>query len=206
MRVLNSNAIPTIALTVAGLVGGLTACGTNDNKKQSNNGDEQSVEVTEEEKAALEAEFQTIPAAAIVRVPVDADGNATGEPQMMTIGQADGLENLDAVAAAFDNGQAPQKMISGKDELNDDTSTQSWQAWNNYGNYNSYGKNTSYGNSYGSNSSYGGRNWNHSYWYNSYKPVLYSKGYGWNYGHYRPTYYSGRGYNYYCYRPYSYWK
>ena len=49
MRVIDTIAIPTLALTIAGLVGGLTACGTKDDKKQSNSGEEQNVEVTEEE-------------------------------------------------------------------------------------------------------------------------------------------------------------
>ena len=50
MRI-KTNAIPTLALTIAGLVGGLTACGSKDDKKQNANGEEQSVEVTEEEIA-----------------------------------------------------------------------------------------------------------------------------------------------------------
>lgn len=225
--------ITTVASAALAL--GLTACGSN-NKKDG--GDENSAQpapsTDEEKKAQLDQDYSEIPNAAIVRVPVDQDGNATGEPQMMTYKGSEDLASAESAEKAFTAGAAPEKMVASQDELDGDSSTQSWTQWDNYASSGSYGNQSAssgtyygngggygntyddgyddsynpYGNSYvpntyGSNNYYGG--WNYNYWQTSYKPVLYYKGYGWNYGFNRPYSYTHGGYSYHCYKPYKYW-
>jgi len=191
-------------LTAASLAAAITACGTS--KKE-----EKTAQPAPEAQAeaAADQEFTAIPSAAIVRVPVDADGNPTGEAEMKVVTGPMALESDAEVSAAFDAGSAPAKLVGSVDELDKGTSTQSWTGYDR-----GYGKGNSYGN-------YGGH---HGYFSSGYRPVLYSKGYGWNYSLYRGSYYGngytsnygsnygssygsyGRGnnyggYNYYCYTP-----
>jgi hypothetical protein len=194
------------AIVAAGLTVGLTACGAGD-KKKSNNEETAGNQVTAEEKQQLDAEFSQIPGAAIVRVPVDANGETVGDPEMKTVAQSEGLESADSVASAFDSGAAPQKM-GAESELDRDSSTQSWSQWDYYGQQGG-GYGGGYGRpGHGNNCSISvgcGNAWGHNYWYNNYRPVLYTQGRGWNYGYYRPSHYVTGGYRYYCYRPYRYW-
>lgn len=195
MRIIN-------AVALCGLTLGFVACGAKEDKKNENNQSPTGTQTSEEEKAQLEAEFSQIPAAAIVRVPVDANGETIGDPEMKTTGDANSLDSADGLAAAFESGAAPQ-MVAGKEELDGDSSTQSWSQWDYYGQqqqgrYNNHSQRPcTIG--VGCNNT-----WNHGYWYNNYKPVLFT-GRGWNYGIYRPTYQTHRGYRYYCYRPARYW-
>ena len=222
------------SLIMTGLVFGLVACGSS--KKGSNDpapapsaqptttGQPQTLSAAD--KASLDAKFSQIPQAAIVRVPVDASGNANGVPEMHTYTGSEGLASGDSAAAAFNAGAAPQNMVASASELDNNTSTQSWTKWNNYvpvnatGAYygntygNTYGNSyaPTYGNSYTPTYGYGNTSyssyyggWNNSYWTTSYKPTLYWQGIGWNYGYYQPYNYTNGGYSYHCYRPYKYW-
>lgn len=188
----------------------LAACGTQSDKKT------EQAQQAKPEVAAAPATNAEIPAAMVLRVPVDADGKATGMPEMKVLKTGKVEDSADSVVAAFANGD-----VAKVGELDADSSTQSWSAYagfsSSYGsNYNSsygggYG-NSGYGNSYGG-SSYGGgyggsygcgsycSSYNQSYFYNSYSPTLYYGNQQYNYGSYRPYSYNNGGYNYYCYRP-----
>ena len=217
------------SLVMAGLVFGVAACGS---KSSSDNtapaqpapaGQAQTLSAAD--KAKLDSEFAQIPQAAIVRVPVDAQGNTSGLPEMHTYSGSEGLASGQSAAAAFDAGTAPRKLVGSQSELDGNTSTQSWTSWSNYssGYYNTqqtyqpvttylptttYQPVTTYQPSYGyGNNSYQQyySGWNSSYWTTTYKPTLYWQGMGWNYGNYQPYNYTVGNYNYYCYRPYKYW-
>lgn len=197
-------------IAVAGLALGLSACGQHD-KKDDQNQEAAPTQVTPEEKQQLDTEFSQIPAAAIVRVPVDANGETIGDPEMKTVAQGEGLESADGVASAFESGAAPQKM-GAESELDRDSSTQSWTQWDYYGQQGAFGQGGfgqgGFGRGGQARCSVGagcGNVWGHNYWYNNYRPVLYTQGRGWNYGHFRPTSYVRSGFRYYCYRPYRYW-
>ena len=162
-------------MILVGLVVGATACGT-----KSNSSDTQPV--------AADLNAAAIPAAAIIRVPVDASGNPIGEPSMRTV-NADkaSLASPEALSAAFEAGAEPQKIVANKSELDGDTSTQSWCGWG-LGGF-GYGYGSGYYGGYGA-----------GYWGGSYSPYLWSGGYGYGYG------YGGfggiGGYNYYSYNRY----
>jgi hypothetical protein len=171
-------------LVSAAMALGLAACGAPDKQSKNDDGAQAAPTTDEEKKAQLEQDFAEIPNAAIVRVPVDADGNVTGEPEMMTYKGSEDLETVESAEKAFAAGAAPQKLIASQDELDGDSSTQSWTAWTNYSSSYGNGYGNSYGNSYGNGygSSYGNRygnsygsSWNYNYWSTSYKPVLYYK-------------------------------
>jgi hypothetical protein len=162
-------------MILVGLVVGATACGT-----KSNSSDTQPV--------AADVNAALVPAAAIIRVPVDASGNPTGEPSMRTV-NADkaSLSTPEALSAAFEAGAEPQKIVANKSELDGDTSTQSWCGWGRGG--------LGYGYGYGYYGGYGA-----GYWGGSYSPTLWWGGasYGYGYGGFGGI----GGYNYYSYNRY----
>lgn len=130
----------------------------------------------------------TLPAAAVVRVPVDAEGKEDLtkaelrlQDQPQTVADA-------AIVDAFDNAATPES-IAKEDELDKTSSTQSWF----FGRY-SYGYNNRFNSCYQpSYYSYG-----QSYSYNSY-PQTYGYG-GYNYYYYsRPQVYASYGYSSYGY-------
>jgi hypothetical protein len=243
-------------LVAASLLAGLiVACGSGKKNDDAAQNSPTTPAVSPEEKAARDAVYSEVPGHAIVRVPVNEKGETIGAPEMRVVSSKDAIGDATQAVAAFDSGSAPQKMVAKADELDGDSSTQSWSSWDYYDTYNSGGNghtgggsynggsgygssggyghtgggsynggsgygddydndwgdydddyDSEYGDGYGSGGNYGGGgcgsncgNWGHNYWQSSYKPVLYYKNYGWNYGAYRPTYWNQGGYNYYCY-------
>ena len=177
------------SLAVTSAILGLAACGT---QKKSDDANDQAPKLTSEQKIELEEEFADVPPATIVRVPVDAQGNATGEPEMRVVDNGAAPENDASMTAAWDSGSKPEAMVNSASELDEDSSTQSWQSWG-YGScqYSSYSR-CGYGSSFG-----------HGYWNNRYRPVLYRRGYRWNYNR---GYHCRLGsYRYYSYRSHRYW-
>jgi len=164
-----------------------TACSTQ--PKDSGNAAAPVVTTTTEQSVAADQ----MPAAAIVRVELDASGNPVGAPDMRTTSVSKEQLTGTAVAAAFESGAAPQKVRGSADELDSDTSVQSWgwgRSYNNYG-YNSY-------NNYGgyNNYSYGYNNYNSNYGYgNGYNTYYGGNSYGYGYN----SYYSSGNYGYYSY-------
>ncbi len=157
-------------------------------------------------EATPRAEKVGLPIAGIIRVPVDLDGKELVEQADFRTVVADRhATEATAVSAAFDGGKAPTSV---KDELDSDSSTESWGSWggSSCGGYgNSYGG--GYGNSYGNygNYDYGnysGYGYSNSYYYNSWRPSCNYYGSSYNYG--SPSYYNCGGYNYYYY-PNSYY-
>jgi hypothetical protein len=217
MRVLST-------VTAIGLLAALTACGTH--KKSDDAADQPAPNAQ-----PTAADDPALPEAAIVRVPVDAKGEPTGEPEMR-IYSGDAIGD-DGVQAAWDASTAPAKVVNSAEELDADTSTQSWTSYSyisaggwggSYGN--GYGNGYGYNNGYGYGAGYGGYYpggypggyqpgygcgsyscYNQNYFQNYYRPVLGYGGNSYNYGVYTPynSYGGGGGYNYYCYsRPVYY--
>ena len=163
----------------------LSACGDNSSKEkapeQVTEQPEAKEAVTPEQAAELDERFTDVPQMAIVRVALDANGNPDPsiEPELRT---ADTSVSNDGMAAeAFQNGSAPDVMISSEAELDADSSTQSWFRWGR-GCFTSYraGCYTNY-----------------------YRPRVYHRGYSFRYN-YRGFYRRG-GFGYYCYNRYRYW-
>jgi hypothetical protein len=152
----------------------LAACGTDDKKDQA----QPTKPVADETATATETQ-PSLPTAAIVRVPVDANGVEDTSRVEMRLDQSEAAaDGQDAVVAAWDKGHAVESVKSG-DELDSDSSSQSWFFFRrSYG----YGYGNGYG--YGYYPSY--RHYGQNYYYNSY-----------------PSYYGHGGYNYYYY-PRSY--
>ncbi len=158
------------SLFVVALVASVSACGTKNNSEQP---------------VAADVKAAAIPAGTIVRVPVDASGNPIGEPTMRTIAADKSIvSDAAALQAAFDKGQEPEKIVKSKDELNGDSSTQSWCGWGLGG--------LGYGYGYGYYGGYG-----LGYWSGAYSPILWWGGasYGYGYGGFGGL----GGYNYYGY-------
>jgi hypothetical protein len=147
--------------------------------------------VSDADKAKLDAEFAQLPNAAIVRVPVDANGNATGQPEMHAYSGTATLNDSSSAAAAFDAGKAPTKLVSSASELDGDTSTQSWSGWQNWNNASSYYNNSgytgqgTYGNTYGYGSTYSST---YQPTYSSTYQPTYSSTYQPTYQPYQPSY------------------
>ena len=180
------NQLASLSLVLAA-----SACGVKDSDKK------QATPVAAEAPAATVAQ----PATAIVRVPVDANGVPTGEPEMRLVAEAKELASNEAVETAFNEGSAPEKLIQSESELDGDTSTQAWGCWS--GGYSTYYAPVSYGYSNYGYGNYGYNAYGSNYWASSYSPVLYSGGnnYGYNYGGsygYGNGGYNG-GYSYYTY-------
>lgn len=132
MRILSLSGAISLALTAA--------CGTHTKKNEqpAAPAPEQTAPAPETaeaaaaddaDKAALEADYAAIPKAAIVRVALDAEGRPVGEPEMKTTSSLAELDSSDGAAAAFEAGDAPQKLADSEDELDADSSTQSWLSW-----------------------------------------------------------------------------
>ena len=106
----------------------LTGCGINKEEQAAapqapeTSNQAESVEALE----AAQANFDQIPANALVRVPVDQQGNATGAPEFRTNNSATQLDSTEAMAAAFAAGNAPEAVVDGSGELDSDSSVQSW--------------------------------------------------------------------------------
>ena len=180
MRVIRTFAI--LGATLA-----LVACGSQDKQEDAND----APQLTNQEKAELEEEYASVPAAAIVRVPVDAQGNPTGAPEMRVVENGD-APNTDAeMTSAWEGGNQPASIVASASELDADSSTDSWHGWG-YGNCR-----------YSSHSRCGYSSYGHGYFYNSYRPRLYRRGYRFNYNR---GYHCRLGaYRYYSYRSYRYW-
>jgi len=180
--------IRTVAISFGAMLV-LSACGT-----QEKDHAQKAPEATAEEAAERDASFAEIPAAAIVRVPVDAEGNPIGEPEMRVVGNGSAPASDEQMASAWSTADAPEALVDAEavSELDMDSSTQSWSSWNR-GHNNNCGYNR--GGCYG--------NYNHNYFYNRYRPTLYTRGYSWNY----QRGYNCRigGYSYYSYSSYRYW-
>ena len=107
----------------------LTGCGINKEEQiaapqaPETSNQAESVEALE----AAQANFDQIPANALVRVPVDAQGNATGAPEFRTNDSTSQLDSTEAMAAAFAAGNAPEAVVDASGELDADSSVQSWQ-------------------------------------------------------------------------------
>jgi hypothetical protein len=166
----------------------LAACGTDDKKDQA----QPTKPVSDETATATATETQpSLPTAAMVRVPVDANGVEDTSKVEMRLDRSDvAAEGQDGVVAAWDKGLAVESVKS-EDELDSDSSSQSWFFFRrSYG----YGYGHGYGYGYGNGYGYGHRyypsyrHYGHNYYYNSY-----------------PSYYGRGGYNYYYYpRSYGY--
>ncbi len=135
----------------------VSACGTKDEKAKPAPADTA-------QKAAMATEYQALPAGAVVRVPLDANGNETKDAAEVRFVDKDVSKSDEgAVSTAFDRGQTSDKggwnVAMSQTETLDGTSG--------LGN-DSYG-NTSYGNN-----SYGYDANNNGY-YDSYRPRLFSR-------------------------------
>ena len=86
---------------------------------------------------ALAAEYSNLPAAVIIRVPLDASGaELAAAASMRAYHGNDAVAAETDLAGIFADGRSPGQMISSLSELNDEeTSTQSWGHWNNQAPY-----------------------------------------------------------------------
>ncbi len=159
------------ALTVVLLALGLGACGSINDTKQADAND---ADVT-----ARAEKFSQLPKAAILAVPVDANGNELTDKAELRVTNADvDMNDVSAIANAFNGASAPASVVNSENELDGDSSTQSWHYW-------------------GYNSSWRYNNW--CYW--NYRPTVYYASYSWSYRSVGYGYYNS--YRYYGYS--SYW-
>lgn len=166
MRTLKTFAVAAIVVLVA-------SCGTKQNNQQPQGEDAQ-------RKA-----FESLPASAVVRVPVENGKELRDKAEFKIVDQGKPTDSSSA-ETLFQSGKAPEKTISSKDELDGDSSTQSWY-------YPSCYTYSCYGYGYGYNSSY----YYSNYYSSSYYPYVNWYGYNWNYNYYNT--YNCNGYNYYYY-------
>jgi hypothetical protein len=104
----------------------LASCGKSSKPAQSNE------PKFDEMDYALAAEYKALPAAVVIRVPLDASGNEIADDASMRAyrGQLALTQQTD-LANLYSSGSNPGSMISSIDELSEDgTSTQSWGYWN----------------------------------------------------------------------------
>jgi hypothetical protein len=81
---------------------------------------------TSEDKV-LEKEFKALPKGVIIAVPLDAEGNELTDRAEMRTTHAD---NVDAdIEQSFNTATAPKSVVGQGDELDEDSSTQSWLNW-----------------------------------------------------------------------------
>lgn len=146
----------------------VAGCGADKSKSSSN-----------QNEAMQKQVFSSLPAGAVTRVPVQ-NGKEVLEKAETKLVTSAKVANDSEAAKAWDNGKTPSKVTSNADELDKDSSTQSWY-------FPSYG--------YGYNYSYS--SCTYSCYYSYYTPYTYSYGYYYPYTYYS-TYYYG-GYNYYYY-------
>lgn len=138
----------------------ITACGAS----KSEDAVSTAPKISEE---AAKAEGAKLPAVAIIKVPVGADGVEQHDAAEMRL--ASGAETLDQsnIAGAFDAAQAPQGQV---DELDQSSSTESFCGWIGWGR--GFRKRY-YANNYG---------WNWQFYRPTY--LNYGYNYGYNYGGY----------------------
>ena len=147
-----------------------TACGSGSKKTPDAN---QAQPVISAEQKAIES---SLPAAAIVRVQVDAEGNEDTTKMEMRLQTGEGeAQDTEMVVASFDQG-ATVAELKNADELDADSSAQSW-CWR--GGYGGFGYGYGYP-AYG----YGGGYYNYGY------------GGGYGYGGYNYYYYPRYGWGY----------
>ena len=147
----------------------LTACGsaTDSAPVESVSADQKTV--------VAESTVNAVPERVIIRIPLDAAGNPAGEPEFRVLQQASEISSAQAASTAFASGTAPSRLVTTVDELDQDTSTQSWY-WNNWGWRHNWG---------------GGWGWNH------FNPRFGWGGNHWNYGFVNNWTWNGYGYG--CY-------
>lgn len=128
---------------------------------------------------SAKAKAATLPAVAIVRVPVVDGKEDHAKADLRTTSDAS-LSSTN-VASVFESAKAPEQVV---DELDKTSSTESfcgWRPWR-YNNYYSYNYNYNYN-----------YNWN----WGMYSPAYYNYGYYYNYNY--SSMYNYGGYNYYQY-------
>lgn len=152
-------------LTAVILALGLAACGGSNDKENQ-----------DADVAARAEKFSQLPATAILAVPVVNGVEATDQAELRTSNAQIDLNNAAELASAFQSGA--KATVS--NELDADSSTQSWRCWRSCYNY-------------------GWRYNTYSYYY--YQPVVYYGGYNWSY--YRGGYGYYNSYNYYGYYSYN---
>jgi len=104
--IFRSTAVAT--LTILASCGG--AKSGNDNAKQY-----------DEMDYALAAEYSALPAAVIIRVPLDVSGNEVADDASMRAYHGAGLVSVEAdLASLFDHGTSPGNLISSFDSLNEE--------------------------------------------------------------------------------------
>jgi len=108
---------------MAGLAVIATGCGTHESPKEKV---AQSSLETAETPVSTESVASSLPESVIIRMPLDAQGNPTGVPEMRLVQSSESLTSPEAVAAAFASGSTPAKLVSSLDELDQDSSTQAW--------------------------------------------------------------------------------
>jgi hypothetical protein len=151
--------IMSISASAAILATSLVGCGTQQSsqspapQKQQAPVAAKTIEADPSKDAALEAEYASLPANVILRVKKDSSGKEIpGSAEMVSL-RSDVQQ--DQIAASFSKGQPLSEAKNG-DDLDGDSSTQSWYGWNGYNgaDYNNQTtvnySNINYGNQYGS--------------------------------------------------------
>lgn len=112
-----------------------------------------------------------VPQRVIVRVPLDEAGNPTGAPEMRVIAFAGDDLTAELISTEFAKGSQPAHLTTEIDELDRDSSTQSWHwnRWNWRGGWNGWG-------------------------WNRFQPRMYWGGNYWNYGFVNNWNWNGYGY------------
>jgi hypothetical protein len=175
----------------------LAACGeAQDQKKVVPKSHSPAQMTTGQQSTEIDARQAKLPLAGIIRVPIDQNGNERhDQADFRTVTGSKHFSEAQSVSEAFAGGTTPTHVV---DELDSDSSTESWYGWGGscgYGGYGGYGYG-GYG-SYGY--GYGGYN---SYYYSAWRPSCNYYGYNYTYGN--PSYYSYGDANYYYY-PNSYY-
>ncbi len=156
-----------------GLVFALAACGS---QLQSN---KKSEETPKGDPTAEKQAFEALPAGVVMRVPVE-NGKEVLDKADTRLIDKDQVSDAATADAMWQSGKTPDHMVKSQDELDSDSSTQSWYYQCGYSYYycNSY--------SYGSN------------YYRWYTPYSYWRGNYWQYSY--SNYYNYNNYNYYYYQ------
>ena len=112
------------AVTITLALGLFSAC-SKDSDKSADSPAPQANAPTEEQ-IALSKEHSQLPAAVVIRVPVDAAGNEVNDKAEMRTAAVGKEVTVDNTEALFATAQAA-RVVSSADELDADSSTQSWQ-------------------------------------------------------------------------------
>lgn len=146
----------------------LASCGT-EQQKASPAPQEKTTQPTEQQSLA------GLPEGAIIAVPVDAQGQElTEQAQMRLLPESPGAVSGAGIATNYNLGKQPDHV---SDELDQNSSTESYRGWHNYRHFNNYGGRY---NRYG----YGPRGQQYGHCnYRAYQPTYYSSGvpYNWQY-------------------------